>query len=81
VKESVFPVLPGLEDAVKFWKQIFTRFGSNEVVFFDRSKQGCLLKSPAAIEERWCDHGRSATLASAAKTATQSDRFAEFVAT
>jgi membrane-bound lytic murein transglycosylase D len=34
-KESVFPVLSGLEEAVEFWKHIFTRFGSNEVVFFD----------------------------------------------
>ncbi|HYY24109.1 MAG TPA: lytic transglycosylase domain-containing protein, partial [Candidatus Udaeobacter sp.] len=34
-QEAAFPVLAGLEDAVGFWKQIFTRFSSNEVVFFD----------------------------------------------
>jgi membrane-bound lytic murein transglycosylase D len=39
-KESVFPVLSGLEEAVEFWKQIFTRFGSNEVVFFDPMDPG-----------------------------------------
>ena len=26
--EAVFPLLPGLEGAVEFWKQIFTRYGA-----------------------------------------------------
>ncbi|HWO43854.1 MAG TPA: transglycosylase SLT domain-containing protein [Candidatus Eisenbacteria bacterium] len=30
-----FPVLPGLERSVEFWKQIFTRFSTGEVVFHD----------------------------------------------
>lgn len=34
-EEAAFPLLRGLESAVEFWKQIFTRYGSNEVVFHD----------------------------------------------
>jgi membrane-bound lytic murein transglycosylase D len=34
-EETPFPVLPGLEPAVGFWKQIFTRFSTSEVVFHD----------------------------------------------
>jgi len=34
-EESRFPVLPGLERSVEFWKQIFTRFSTGEVVFHD----------------------------------------------
>src|SRR5919108_5630292 len=34
-QEAAFPVLAGLEATVGFWKQIFTRFSSKEVVFFD----------------------------------------------
>ena len=30
-----FPVLAGLEGAVEFWKQIFSRYSFAEVVFFD----------------------------------------------
>jgi membrane-bound lytic murein transglycosylase D len=33
--ESAFSVLPGLEGTVAFWKQIFARYGSGDVVFFD----------------------------------------------
>ncbi len=33
--EDHFPLLPGLEGAVGFWKQVFTRYGSGEVIFFD----------------------------------------------
>jgi membrane-bound lytic murein transglycosylase D len=32
--------LPGLEGAVEFWKQIFTRYGSGEVIFFDPFDHG-----------------------------------------
>jgi membrane-bound lytic murein transglycosylase D len=38
--EAVFPVLPGLEGAVEFWKQIFTRYGVSDVVFFDPADHG-----------------------------------------
>src|SRR4030095_17134743 len=38
--ESTFAVLPGLEGAVVFWKQIFTRYGAGEVVFFDPFDHG-----------------------------------------
>jgi membrane-bound lytic murein transglycosylase D len=34
-EETPFPLLPGLEPAVDFWKQIFTRFSTSEVVFHD----------------------------------------------
>jgi peptidoglycan lytic transglycosylase D len=34
-QESPFPVLPGLESSVDFWKQIFTRYGFADVVLFD----------------------------------------------
>jgi membrane-bound lytic murein transglycosylase D len=34
--EDPLPVLPGLEGAVEFWKQVFTRYGGNDVVFHDR---------------------------------------------
>jgi len=34
-QEAPFPVLTGLEDAVQFWKQVFTRLSAGEVVFFD----------------------------------------------
>jgi peptidoglycan lytic transglycosylase D len=30
------PLLPGLENAVEFWKQVFTRYGASEVIFHDR---------------------------------------------
>ena len=33
--EDHFPLLPGLEGAVEFWRQVFTRYGSGEVIFFD----------------------------------------------
>jgi membrane-bound lytic murein transglycosylase D len=35
--DSTFLLLPGLEGAVAFWKQIFTRYGAGDVVFFDPS--------------------------------------------
>ena len=34
-QESPFPVLPGLESSVDFWRQIFTRYGFADVVLFD----------------------------------------------
>ncbi len=30
------PLLPGLENAVEFWKQVFTRYGASDVIFHDR---------------------------------------------
>ncbi len=33
--ETLFPLLPGLEKAVEFWKRIFTEFSSSQLVFFD----------------------------------------------
>jgi membrane-bound lytic murein transglycosylase D len=38
--EPTFPILPGLEGAVAFWKQIFTRYGARDVVLFDPSDHG-----------------------------------------
>ena len=34
-QEAAFPAPPELGGAVDFWKQIFTRFGARDVVFFD----------------------------------------------
>ena len=30
-----FPVLPGLETTVQFWKQVFTKYGKSQIIFFD----------------------------------------------
>lgn len=32
---SPFPVPAGLEEAVTFWKQVFTRYGADQIVLFD----------------------------------------------
>jgi membrane-bound lytic murein transglycosylase D len=53
--ESTFAVLPGLEGAVAFWKQIFTRYGAGEVVFFDpfdHAKIYSVLRVPDSDEGR-----------------------------
>jgi membrane-bound lytic murein transglycosylase D len=34
-QDGSFPLLPGLESSVEFWKQIFTRYSFAEVVLFD----------------------------------------------
>jgi membrane-bound lytic murein transglycosylase D len=33
--EDLFPLLPGLENAVEFWKKIFTEHSISQLVFFD----------------------------------------------
>lgn len=33
--ESQLPLLPGLEEAVAFWKMVFTRYGGSELIFHD----------------------------------------------
>jgi membrane-bound lytic murein transglycosylase D len=33
--EDPFPLLPGLENAVEFWKKIFTEYSISQLVFFD----------------------------------------------
>jgi membrane-bound lytic murein transglycosylase D len=53
--ESAFSVLPGLESAVAFWKQIFTRYGAGDVVFFDPfdlRKVYSVLRIPDTVEGR-----------------------------
>jgi membrane-bound lytic murein transglycosylase D len=53
--ESAFSVLPGLEGTVAFWKQIFARYGSGDVVFFDPldpSKIYSVLRVPDTDEGR-----------------------------
>ena len=50
-----FAVLPGLEGAVAFWKQIFTRYGAADVVFFDPFDYGkiySVLRAPDTDEGR-----------------------------
>ncbi|HYY24776.1 MAG TPA: lytic transglycosylase domain-containing protein, partial [Candidatus Udaeobacter sp.] len=34
-KENPFPLLPGLEKPVEFWKKIFTEYSISQLVFFD----------------------------------------------
>lgn len=34
-QENPFPLPPGLESSVRFWKLVFTRFGSSDLIFFD----------------------------------------------
>lgn len=33
--ENPLPLLPGLEEAVEFWKVVFTRYGASEIIFHD----------------------------------------------
>ncbi len=33
--ENPFPLLPGLENAVEFWKRVFTEYSSAQLIFFD----------------------------------------------
>ncbi len=35
--ENPFPLLPGLENAVDFWKRVFTEYSLSQLVFFDDS--------------------------------------------
>lgn len=35
-QDNPLPLLPGLENAFEFWKQVFTRYGAADVVFHDR---------------------------------------------
>lgn len=41
-QDAIFPVPPGLEGAVEFWKRIFTRYSFGEVVFFDPMDPGTI---------------------------------------
>jgi hypothetical protein len=53
--DAAFPILPGLEGAVEFWKRIFTRYGASEVVFFNPSDHGkiySVLSVPEGDESR-----------------------------
>lgn len=33
--EDAFPLLPGLESSVEFWKLVFTKYGRSELIFYD----------------------------------------------
>ena len=33
--EDPFPLLPGLESSVEFWKKVFTEYSSSQLVYFD----------------------------------------------
>jgi membrane-bound lytic murein transglycosylase D len=53
--EPAVSALAGLEPAVEFWKRIFTRYGSGEVVFFDPLDHGKIyniLRVPESAEAR-----------------------------
>ena len=34
-KDSPFPLLPGLEESVEFWKEVFTKYSTTELIFYD----------------------------------------------
>lgn len=55
-QENSFPVPGELTGAVEFWKQIFTQFGSKEVVFFDPGDPGKIYSVLRAPEN---DDGRA----------------------
>jgi membrane-bound lytic murein transglycosylase D len=55
-EEAVFPTPSGLEGAVEFWKQIFTRYSFGEVVFFDPMDPGTIYSSLRAPDN---DAGRA----------------------
>src|ERR687887_552802 len=38
--EQMFPLLPGLEKPVGFWKKIFTEYSLSQLVFFDPLDMG-----------------------------------------
>jgi membrane-bound lytic murein transglycosylase D len=53
--ESAFPMPAGLEPSVEFWKQVFSRYSVNEVVFFDPEDPGKIfgvLRAPDGAEGR-----------------------------
>ncbi len=53
--EQSFAVPPGLEGAVKFWKQVFTQYGSTDVIFFDPADPATLysvVRAPDTEEGR-----------------------------
>ena len=45
-----FPVPAGLQDAVDFWKQVFTRYGFGEVILFDPLDPGKIYSVVRAAE-------------------------------
>jgi peptidoglycan lytic transglycosylase D len=55
-QESPFPVPPGIESAVAFWKKIFLRYSFNEVVLFDPMDPGTIYSSVPAPDN---DAGRA----------------------
>jgi len=55
-QETSFPVPAELTGAVEFWKQIFTRFGSKDVIFFDPFDLGKIYSVVRAPDS---DEGRS----------------------
>ena len=34
-KDSPFPLPPGLEESVEFWKEVFTKYSTTELIFYD----------------------------------------------
>jgi membrane-bound lytic murein transglycosylase D len=53
--ESSFPLPAGLEDAVEFWKQVFSRVSADEVIFFDPvdpAKIYSVVRAPDSVEGR-----------------------------
>ena len=66
----VFPVPAGLENAVEFWKQIFTRHSFGEVVLFDPMDPGTIYSVVRAPET---DQGRALIEKEKARIAAEYD--------
>ena len=51
-KEGPFPVLPGLEASVEFWKQVFTKYSTSELIFYDSANPTRIYKVVEVGERR-----------------------------
>jgi membrane-bound lytic murein transglycosylase D len=62
LSENHFPLLPGLEDPVEFWKKIFTEYTTSQVIFFDPLEMSKIYEVVDVGEEdrskKFIDHER-----------------------
>ncbi len=62
-QQTVFPIPPGLEAAVEFWKQVFTRYGGNQIVLFDPMDPGKIYSVMSAADGAAIDRQREKIVA------------------
>ncbi|MFQ5542049.1 MAG: transglycosylase SLT domain-containing protein [Candidatus Binatia bacterium] len=43
-KEGPFPIPPGLEASVEFWKEVFTKYSTTELIFYDSTNPTSIYK-------------------------------------